>query len=408
MVALSGVTRAALCCLSIGFLVAGTISVALARGHKHEDKVEEYQQAVQHWKTTARGTFEALTQVSLSVVQGDTRDIEARGTLLLERKTGPDPLRSNEDAYELPDYEAQWFAGGVAQEGAAAAGAPPASSAAEGFLPQASFSTLVNVSSMQRDGQSVHFRLSLDGSPIDVGPVPLVRAVGHYEPEGVYDRCAAKEGIHTLRGVCWVYARLSHLCVQVEREGSGWRLAPRVANRSTSYGCIYRGEHTKWEAAGYSTVPIIRFGENRQVLAPNESAEVEDFSVEVRSFHDPYFKALELTAGSMSFGMTSLEEDVLGIVLIVMGGVFALANATAACANRSRDDEAEAGDFAARARIRENIRKARAKGQQARRRQRGQEDPETIGMRYSTEDPTMVDEHHPEEGAAAEEGVARA
>merc|ERR1712176_1227468 len=44
----------------------------------------------------------------------------------------------------------------------------------------------------------------------------------------------------------------------------------------------------------------------------------ESLVIEVRSRWDPYLFAHELTHGSLNFGLSAKEEDVLGIVLIVM------------------------------------------------------------------------------------------
>jgi len=375
---LSNLTRAGLCCLSVVFIIGGIVSIALARGRVHEHKVEDYQDSVAQWKL-ASNRFQGMKQVSLSL-----KGSEASQTMVLKHTTGPNPLASNEDAYELPDYEASWYEAGEAD----------LVGTEKEFLPPATWSNLENISAMARWGQLAYFLLAVDGSSLEIGPVPLVRSMAHYEPEGVYDRCADKEGIHTLSGVCWVYSRLSRLCVQIKEDGdSGWQLARRIPDRNFSYGCTYRGEKGKWEAAEYSTVPIVRKG--RFSLAPNESADFEDFTVEVRSAQDPWFQAIELTHGSMSFGMTSLEENVLGIILIVMGGVFCLANITASCAMRRMHDD---DPFSPRARQRQRVGKGRADAKQ-RRRQR-ELDAETIGMRYAVEpqqEPSIAEEDIAEE-----------
>lgn len=319
--------------------------------------------------------------------------------VVLHGDSGTDPLRRNEDADELPEYQAYWYRTGLHQRSRNGAGLGEVPIAVPSdFLPPVSFTTLRHTSSMSQLGPNVNFTLQLGDSSIQIGPLPLLQARAHTEPEGVFNQCMHASGGRAFGGVCWEYQRLQHLCVQVQPDGAGgWRLSRRLPTRERTYGCTFQGKHHMWEATGYSHVPPAQPGEGKQRwYAPNSTATFLDFGIEVRSAADPYFKAMELTAGSLSFGLTSWEEDVLAIVFLVMSAVFLMANLTKVCARKVSASEEEMAGFA-QARYNRRYRKELEDvGIQPRQRKTsGAEpdlgsrdpDPETFGMRYQEDAP---------------------
>jgi len=249
----------------------------------------------------------------------------------LARRKAPDPFKGSEEEVEVPDYRATLFSARPVDADAPATEGPEGVLPA-GFLPNASFETLEQrrFEVFQREGTLVNFTLRLDGQVLVLDPVPLVRAVAHWEPEGMYDHCIDGGGAHAIGGKCWVFQRLLRVCVQVAQDADGaWRLAPRVEDDNSSYGCSYsRGS---WAAATYENVHLPFLISQDWGYEENRAFSFDDFTLSVRSAHDPLFTALALTRGSMSFGWTQAEEDVFGIVLIIIGVVLCFQPMRAIC-----------------------------------------------------------------------------
>jgi len=252
---------------------------------------------------------------------------------------------------DYPSYEAVWFQAGTRksrrrEEVKSIAEANATASVPTDFLPTVSFNHWKRLGSMTKRGKLVDFKLNLGGSELDLGDVPLVRADMHGEQEGYFDRCAVMSG-----GECWVFTRLTSICVQVRRAGSGWRLAPRSAGHNSTYGCKFHGAHHIWEAVTYTSEPLHTprkvYPHGRPFIHTNASTAFDDFSIEVRFADDPFFKAVELTAGTLQFGMTKKEEDAIGIVLVIVGCVFFCIGAVAMCTKKKVADDEELASFAA-------------------------------------------------------------
>jgi len=222
----------------------------------------------------------------------------------------------------------------------------------------------------------VSFQLHIGTSVMHLEDLPLIRAIAHYEPEGLYDHCRSSGGVHESGGKCWLNERLASLCVQVTFVGGSWRLAQRTAGEGKSYGCTYKGGH--WESVEYSTVPYVKGEEGTWQELQNGTVHFEGLSIEVRSAADPLFVALELTRGSLDFGWTEAEEDILGIVLMILGIVFGARPCFTCCramrGNRRKDPW--------RASRRPRLSRAAAEAARAARLRR-EPNPETVGMRHA-------------------------
>jgi len=339
MVVLSFMLRISFCCVSIGCIIGGIASFVLASQKTFTHEVEEYRRAVDAWPA-ARQYFEAISRVALRAVVTPAAQLGLSGAggggrpateVELQALRTPDPLRGTEEGALLPTYESILFRAGLPSSRRRRLSGPPkldfpalppsvAGPVPAGFLPDADLTELQAVSLTERWGSTASFELHVGDAVLALEDMPLARAVAHYEPDGVYDHCRDMGGLHASGGKCWMNERLTHLCVQVAFEGGSWRLAHRAAGENRSYGCTYKAG--KWEAAEYTVVPVVRGQDGRWQELQNSTVHFDDFSVEVRSVADPYFVALELTRGSLNFGWTEAEEDVLGIVLLVLGIVF--------------------------------------------------------------------------------------
>lgn len=407
------VTRASLCCACIGCIIAGITCLMLATEQKYKHDVEAYTASVEVWsaKSTA---FTGLTGVALIAVVAtnatleQSSDSDAGGSagpgvreseVALSRHQLPDPFRGKPEAGDLPAYQSTAFRANADAAAAGLAAPAPATTTAE-LLPETSFASLgpEEEKGMLRAGTRANFTLLVGGSEIAIAGVPLVRAVAHWEPEGVYDHCADTGGVHTYGGKCWVLQRLTGLCVQIAADETGaWRLAPRIPDQNTSYGCSFSLHG--WEAAEYATVRTARGpGHREAAVADNRTVGFGNFSAEVRSAHDPYFTALSLTHGSLDFGWTEAEEDVLGIVLLIMGIAFGAppVHAMLAAWRKSRAGAREAEAWRSRKKAGGlpfglDSPAARAARQRAGSGRAARDpDPEMVGMRYAEDEVPRV------------------
>jgi len=317
-------------CLGLAGIIGSVVSFVLAGQRKLERGIEEYARAVQAWPAAS-----AQLQSASSVALHADADVAGASPSKIELKglSESDPFRGTKEGEILQGsaYQAFLFRAGLAPELPLAwttlkplePSATPRPSTLdapgpEGFLPEANFSRMEALSDMARWGANTTLTLMIGGSRIEFEVAPLVRSVAHFEPGGVYDRCLDLGGWETSGQKCWVYERLKALCVQVAVDASGgWRLAPRVPGLNGSYGCSYQGG--SWQALTYEKVAV---GPPHLDRPTNETVAFDDFSVEVRSAADPLFTALEWTYGTMSFGWSQADEDILGIVLMVLGCVF--------------------------------------------------------------------------------------
>jgi len=311
------VARLFLCLAGVGCVVGGITAFVLASQGERAHEVEAYQRVVDVWPERRRA-FDAISSLVLrSVPEGATmREVR------LARVSVHDPFRDYEDRRGLPSFESLVFTAAPVNE--TSASEVPEGVMPTNFLPIANFSSIGPVAHAQGTevwGTSVTFLLRIDGQDLELDDLPLVQAVAHWEPGGIYDRCPDLGGVHAGGGKCWVFQRLQSLCIQVAQNDAGvWQLAERFPAANHSYGCAYA--RNTWQAAVYHTEPRPSGFNSRGNFTNYHVANFSDFSVEVRSAHDPYFTALALTHGSLRLPWSRYEEIVLGVVLLIMGIAF--------------------------------------------------------------------------------------
>lgn len=287
-----------MCFASLGCLISGIVLIELATEHSHEHMVHDYVQAVDMW-SLKRHEFGKL---HITV----TTDIGNESVTLLAHRA-PDSLHNADDGADLPSYERLTYRASVPM----------------GFLPTVALADVHAVSRKERYGMSVVFTLVVNNASLTTEAVPLVRALGHHEAGGEFDHCSRQKGLK-VAGMCWIYSRIEQLCVQVAFNDStqSWQLTPRATDYNMSYGCDYAGG--KFMAPAYKIIHASEAMEGGHV-------KFDDFILEVYSYFDPYLRALELTHGKLTFGMTAEEEDLLGFVLIFMGIAFSVPPMCAFC-----------------------------------------------------------------------------
>lgn len=304
------------CCLITSALWFLTSAVTGER----EQEVLQFGQALETWAGVEPG-FARLDITVQSDSIGAPVELEADHTA--------DGFHDSANGDQLPDYDALTFR---------------SRRLPFGFVPEIDLSHVRNRMANghgledQQVGPNVSFTFALRGeggetSHLTAGPYPLARIRAHWvsgpQPEM---RCKQLRGA-LFFGRCWVLSRLKMVCVQVApgRSGGAWRLAPRSTASNLTYGCTY-GRGT-WEAPSYQVVP-----------APFvSSVSFGDLLLAVRSRDDPYLRSLELTDGTLDFGMTADDDRVLGLVMLVVGAAMCLPPCVAFATRRASDDSGFGG-----------------------------------------------------------------
>mmetsp|Transcript_90875 Transcript_90875/g.282701 ORF Transcript_90875/g.282701 Transcript_90875/m.282701 type:complete len:394 (-) Transcript_90875:76-1257(-) len=332
----------AMCCTSLGCLIGGVVYLGLATEEQREHLTADYERAVREWPEALRD-FEGLEP--LARLRGTSVTLAANST--------PDTLHDAEGP--LPAYEALRYRTGLPREAL-----PGVELGDMELRPRRS-----PVEHQWAEGPAVSVTLNISGSLLTTEALPLVRAESHAEPGGLHNHCGQRRGV-TIGGACWAFSRLARLCVQVERANqSSWQLAARAQGRNASYGCDFAGG--KWLVPVYRRLDIDRGRQQEHEQWPSGAVDFDDVVLEVRSRFDPYLTALELTHGTLRFGMSAEEEDLLGVVLIVMGVAF---SCPLWCALGRRWRRNRRSSKPGRRRVPMNW-KSR------------EPDPETLGMRYA-------------------------
>lgn len=318
------------CLAGIGCLVGAVVAFVLAAQGKRETGVEQYEQAVEAWTERHRKQFHAAATVGVVArVPGRSETVAALGLV-----SEPDPFRGTEQGLDLPSYEALMFRAGLeppsprwhmrSTDGRNRHEPPfkPGPALPTGFIRSVAVENLTLKQSLEQWGPVVHLKFQVGPSVVDTDPLPLVRAVAHHEGAAPYNHCHSRGGVQEAVGVCWEVQRLAAVCMQVALQDGVWRLAAR---ENASYGCQF--DRGRWTPGVYSTIKLSRTAQRWEgttnlagvLSAANLTVDFGDLAVELRSSLDPLFGAMTLTNGSMDFGWSSFEEDVLGMVLLVMG-----------------------------------------------------------------------------------------
>jgi len=120
---------------------------------------------------------------------------------------------------------------------------------------------------------------------------------------GVYD---------SFEGECDVLQVIKSFCGKVSLVSGQW--GPDFTNGG--YGC---GPSLALPSSG--TFPV----ETYTNVAPPNDGDIVDFggvTVTLRSAHDPYIAAAQITGGSLDFGLTKAQKAGAGLIIIIIGAVF--------------------------------------------------------------------------------------
>lgn len=336
------------CFASLGCIVGGAVYLKLGMESQRGDLIVAFQSVVESWRG-ARARFEQL-QVAATV------------------SDEPVTLAPNHtmDAWHdaegfVPDYQALVYR---------RRGLP------DDRVLRAELSQMV--SEAQRSpaeprtatGGTASVSWSIGGSVVLSQAFPLLLAAERRTHGNLHNHCGQRIGVN-VNGDCWVFSRLSRLCLQVApaSAGSSWQPAPKLSWLNASYGCDFASG--EWAVAEYRPLSV----ENNREGWPRGAVRIDDLTLEVRSHQDPYFSGLELTRGTLNFGLSAEQEEVIGVVLLVIGMTLSLPLICALARSRAKNSwRRNAG------------RRYHSSGGIKRR----HPDPETVGMRYATD---MVDAH---------------
>lgn len=355
-------TVAKICTSGISFvcLVAGIILLEFASEKVHEHKAEQFAQAVDSWPTH-RSKFSNLDIIGSF---WNSKGLWTTSPRWISWAAAKFPTSSFDDAAaiqndeDIPQYDPLSYR----------MSAPP-----RGFLPEVKFQNIewqeTGGLSKEHGGVFLRLNLTLNGNPLMTEAIPVVRARTHRIQKGIYSQCRLQKGAFQ-NGKCWVYSRLSRICLQVVHTKGRWQFAYRVPAQNSSYGCAYESGH--WTATIYKELDLVPNDPSGEAARQGLHSAVvqmvvfDDLEIVVRSVHDPFLKALEVTNGSLDFGMTAEEEEWLAIVLLIMSVMLAVPAVCSLCLY------------------------CRRQGRKNRPRQpiviRKQETAETIGMKYAVHD----------------------
>jgi len=334
--------------ISCGCLIGGIVLLEISTEQVHEHKAVKYAEVVDAW-SSHRHEFK---QLDISGSFSQDAKVKKPVTFLAEKLDDRATIEHGED---LPDYEPLAYR----------LRSPPS-----GFLPLVKFNEIEwQESNNEHHGVRLRLTLNIGASRLSTGVIPLVRAVASRSHQGLYDHCRQRRGTPA-GGKCWTYSRLSRLCLQIAKVDGRWSWATRVPGQKDSYGCAY--VHGNWTTSVYKDldlVPIDPTGQQsdqgiHQVVM--QSVVFDDLEIIIRSAYDPHLKALEVTDGTLDFGMTADEERTLAIVLFVLFVMLGVPPAVGICLW-----------------WRKRRSKRRPRYPIPARRQQRKPDPEMVGMKYA-------------------------
>mmetsp|Transcript_57336 Transcript_57336/g.167829 ORF Transcript_57336/g.167829 Transcript_57336/m.167829 type:complete len:381 (-) Transcript_57336:36-1178(-) len=360
---ISWVSSVLTCLGSFGCLIAGAIYLKLGFEHHRVHLTVAFESVVNDWPA-ARAAFEGL-QVTVNV-SGELVALAPNHTM--------DSWQDDEGF--VPDYS-------------------PLVYRHIGMSDSANLTVEVGDMTLQAQhnpaekrmavGGMVSVSWSFGGSVILTQVFPLLRASERRIVGSYHKNCGQRTGVN-IEGDCWVFTRLSRLCIQVApASGGAWRPVPRVEGHNDSYGCDFASG--AWAAPQYRPLSLANAHSWHETW-PRGVVTFNDIVWEVRSYMDPYFSAMELTNGTLNFGMSAAQEDVIGIVLLLLG--VALMLPLGCAVGGSRLKRAWRG----------SDRHYRSSGRWKLR----QPDPEMVGMRYAVD----VVEGHAADAQKLERAINRA
>mmetsp|Transcript_48510 Transcript_48510/g.113561 ORF Transcript_48510/g.113561 Transcript_48510/m.113561 type:complete len:413 (+) Transcript_48510:50-1288(+) len=293
-------------CISLTLIIAGLYFLVDSAVGKREELVLEYNAVVEDWVSSGRQIFENLQIAAHATALQAGQQVNISEELLPNDTV--DELRDSSGDRDLATYSAlvyrkwnvrpdffpqlmdtpTWLSKNDARK-------EPLVSL--GIHVQRTFQDQTDLVTEYTEVENIHKR-----RPPTPGPPA--------------QKCQELSGEWT-KGVCLVTRRLTGICVQVAEKDGLWKLAPRDPGNNQSYGCHFlKGE---WHWAKYEVVPPPRtHGRSHGHKQPGPLV------IEVRSATDPYLAALELTGGSLDFGMSASDDRAQGICLIFFGLLLAV------------------------------------------------------------------------------------
>mmetsp|Transcript_26415 Transcript_26415/g.48330 ORF Transcript_26415/g.48330 Transcript_26415/m.48330 type:complete len:413 (-) Transcript_26415:3-1241(-) len=291
-------------CISIALLIAGLYFLVDSTSGKREELVQDYNAAVADWVSSGRQLFENLhiaahatardaghSNISEELPPNDTLDElrDSSGDKDLEKYSTLVYRKWNVRTDFLPQLipEPRWIGKNDAEQDPLVA------------IGLDLYRTIEDQTHLVTDYiavQNIHKRRP---------PTPGLPAQKCQELSGEFKD-----------GSCLVTRRMTSICVQVAEIDGKWQLSQRVPGQNQSYGCHFI--HGEWHWAKYEAVPAAarHTAHHRKQPGP--------LVIEVRSARDPYLAALELTGGSLDFGMSASDDRAQGICLIFFGLLLAV------------------------------------------------------------------------------------
>ena len=164
--------------------------------------------------------------------------------------------------------------------------------------------------------------------PLPLLDAPLLRR--EVLPDSSWKECLLRHGGTLLAhsdSDCVVWSAVAELCVAVSRDevGSAWRVDARFGDGG---GCEPWGGGEA-PAVTYTHVPAPEAKGDEEAALPSWAALLAEAPgrVQVRSAHDPALWAANATGGTMVFAQPAAEQDAIGRVLIIIGGLAMLTGA---------------------------------------------------------------------------------
>lgn len=302
------------CCAaacSVGLLLAGVTLLTTASQEIHEHKAAGFREAVEAWPHH-KSHFNNL---HVSSMFNGSRFTSWRHMPL--KTSSFDDSKSFLEARDLPPYEPLTYR---------------LESVPNGFMPQVKLHTVewngpfneaVGGSQMGLSAFFMRLHLQISSDVLTTEDIPLLQAKPHTQAKIYHNQCGALHGVY-MDNLCWNYQVLQSICLQVTYLNSRWQFAPRFSGDNSSYGCAYVGRN--WTAARYKDFERIALAD-----VANDHVNFHDLEVVIRSEHDPFLKALELTDGTLDFGMTAKDERWLGFFLIGLAIMMSCPAAVALC-----------------------------------------------------------------------------
>eukprot|EP00928_Gymnodinium_smaydae_P045181 TRINITY_DN30150_c0_g2_i1.p1 TRINITY_DN30150_c0_g2~~TRINITY_DN30150_c0_g2_i1.p1 ORF type:complete len:422 (+),score=48.22 TRINITY_DN30150_c0_g2_i1:65-1267(+) len=306
---------------SVAMLIVSVNLYVLSFGKQREHLLDQYRGAINRWMATDRERFGRLN-VSAALIAGGALPAVLLGEMKPEQFKDVEEQQGTE---KLPSYKSLVFRASGSTLGLEDADVRFRAIHDVGHTEYVSVPVKLEVVISDSIGRQSKF---------SAGPWPLLSVKPQLSHELYTNQQSCLPSGGYRYGKCWVLSYLAHASYQIAPSDSGWALSPRNAANNESFGCSYaRGS---WDSLVYKSAPrgsglveeIMNMdweGTNDSAVVPeyllrNALAKVaaEGFTLEVRSHADPYLNALELTDGSLNFGLSAADEQEWSLICFAL------------------------------------------------------------------------------------------